>query len=165
MKETQKIILFIALATCMLTGSMAIASCASSPPVLAEPTLGPDVNSPTRDSQIPTTIILGLGTKQSGQLIVSLFTSPNSPVLGSNTFEVVITDLKKQPISGALVSFDTNMTNMNMGKNVVSASTMGAGRYCGTVYINMLGQWRMFVNINYAGQTKTVQFNFNVNKR
>jgi hypothetical protein len=103
-----------------------------------------------------------LGGKPSGDLFVWLFSDPNPPVRGDNTFEVLVTDANGQPITNAVITFDINMTNMNHGKNVVSASPLDEGRYTGVVHFFMAGPWRIIVGIDRAGQTNAVRFDFTV---
>lgn len=104
-----------------------------------------------------------LGGKPSGDLLVWIYSDRNPPVRGDNTFKAFVTDAKGQPITDATVSFDINMTNMNHGKNVVTASSLGDGNYSGTVHFLMAGPWRVIVGVKRAGQTDTVRFDFMVN--
>jgi hypothetical protein len=104
-----------------------------------------------------------LGGKPGGNLLVWIFSNPNPPSSGDNTLEAFVTDANGQPITDATVSFDINMTNMNHGKNVVTASSLGNGHYSGDVHFLMGGPWRVIVAIERAGQTDTVRFDFMVN--
>jgi hypothetical protein len=104
-----------------------------------------------------------LGGKPSGNLLVWIYSDPNPPNSGDNTLEVFVTDVNGQPINDATISFDLNMTNMNHGKNVVTASSLGNGHYSGDVHFLMSGPWRVIVGIEHAGQTDTVRFDFMVN--
>lgn len=104
-----------------------------------------------------------MGGKQSGDLFMWIYSSPNPPIRGDNTFEVYVTDANGQPVTDAKVSFDIDMTNMSHGKNVVEATSMGEGHYIGTVSFLMPGPWRVLVSVERPGQTSTVRFDFNVN--
>ena len=126
----------------------------------AIPTLTPALST-TQDPNM--TPIPALGGKPSGDRLVWLFSNPNPPVRGDNTFEVLITDANGRPIADATITFDINMTNMNHGKNVVTASPLGEGRYSGVVHFLMAGPWRVIVGIDRAGKTNTVRFDFTVN--
>jgi ABC-type glycerol-3-phosphate transport system substrate-binding protein len=126
----------------------------------AIPTLTPALSA-TQDPNM--TPVPALGGKPTGDLLVWLFSNPNPPVRGDNTFEVLVTDLKGQPITDAAITFDINMTNMNHGKNVVTASSLGEGHYRGVVHFLMAGPWRVIVGIDRAGKTNTVRFDFEVN--
>jgi len=104
-----------------------------------------------------------LGGKQNGDLFVWIYSDPNPPIRGENTFETFVTDANGQPIIDAKISFDIDMTNMSHGKNVVEATSTGEGHYKGNVHFLMSGPWRVLVAIERAGQTSTVRFDFNVN--
>jgi hypothetical protein len=104
-----------------------------------------------------------LGGKQSGDLFVWVFSEPNPPIRGSNTFEAFITDASGQPVTDAKISFDIDMTNMSHGKNVVEAKSMGEGHYSSKVSFLMPGTWRVIVAVDRAGQASTVRFDFDVN--
>jgi hypothetical protein len=103
-----------------------------------------------------------LGGKQVDELYVWIYSNPNPPVQGENEFEAYICDGANQPVTDASLSFDLNMTNMNHGKNVVSAEVLGDGFYVGTVSFLMPGPWRAIVTIEHGGQTSAVKFEFNV---
>ncbi len=104
-----------------------------------------------------------LGGKRSDDLFVWIYSNHNPPIRGDNTFEVFVADANGQPITDAKISFDINMTNMNHGKNVVEATSIGEGNYKGIVSFLMPGPWRVLVAIERSGQTNTVRFDFNVN--
>jgi hypothetical protein len=131
-----------------------------------QPTILPTFIPSASATQDPNGIqVPALGGKQSDNLIVWIFGNPNPPIRGGNTLEALVTDTAGQPISDARVSFDINMTNMNHGKNVVTASPLGEGRYSGDVFFLMPGPWRVIVGIERPGQTNTVRFDFMVNYR
>jgi hypothetical protein len=135
-----------------------------SAPVAEQPTPIPTltlVPPATQDPTVPH--VPALGGKQSGDLLVWIFSDPNPPLRGDNTLEALVTDSQGQPITDATVSFDMNMTNMNHGKNVVTATALGGGRYSGAVHFLMPGPWRVIVGIERAGQTTPVRFDFTVN--
>jgi len=108
-------------------------------------------------NQIP-----ALGGKQSGDLLVWIFSDPNPPSRGDAAFEALITDLEGNPVSDAAISFDTDMTNMSHGRNVTAASSLGDGRYSAELHFLMPGPWRVIVGIERAGQTSAVRFDFMV---
>ena len=132
-------------------------------PAASQRTATPTLNSPSPAALTGAEQVPALNSKQVGDLKVSLLTTPNPPIRGSGTLKALITDTKGQPISDATLSFDISMTNMNMGKNVVAASSLGEGHYSGQVYFSMTGPWRVVVGINRAGQTNTIPFDFTVN--
>ena len=150
-----------------LAAVLVLAACGmSSAPLAIQPTAiptFPPVSSATQDPAV--TPVPVLGGKPSGDLLVWISSNRNPPIQGDNNLEALVTDSKGQPITDATVSFDLNMTNMNHGKNVVTATSLGAGRYGGAVHFLMPGPWRVIVGIQRAGQTSTVRFDFTVNFR
>ena len=106
-----------------------------------------------------------MGSKQSGDLFVSIYSNHNPPIQGANIFEVVVADANGQPITDAKISFDIDMTNMSHGKNVVEATSIGEGHYNGKVAFLMPGPWRVLVAIERSGQTSTIRFDFKVNSK
>ncbi len=135
-----------------------------SAPLAEQPTAIPTLTLASSSTQDLTVMqVPPLGGKPSGDLLVWIFSDPNPPGSGNNTFEAFVTDSNGLPITDATVSFDINMTNMNHGKNVVTASSLGNGHYSGAVHFLMSGPWRVIVGIERAGQTDTVRFDFMVN--
>jgi len=148
----------VALSGCMVTGAFQKVN-----PPTAIPTLTP-ASPPTAATKAAVNQV-ALGGKQSGELLVWIFGSPNPPIRGGNTLEVFVADSNGKPINDAKVSFDLDMTNMSHGKNIVTASSLGEGRYNGKVTFLMPGPWRVIVGIDRNGQTEKVRFEFNVNWR
>ncbi|NOH04889.1 MAG: FixH family protein [Chloroflexi bacterium] len=135
-----------------------------SAPNVNEPTPIPTFTPAVSTAQDPTGNQLpALGGKQSGDLLVWLFSDPNPPSRGNNTLEVFIAYADGQPVSDAEVSFDIDMTNMSHGKNVTVVELLGDGRYSGEVFFLMPGPWRVIVGIERAGETSAVRFEFMVN--
>ncbi len=81
---------------------MALTACARSPLVAAtQPAAAPTLTPASPTTQAHATMqALALGSKQSGDLTLSLFSNPNPPIRGNNTFEAVVTDTKGQPMMG-----------------------------------------------------------------
>jgi hypothetical protein len=147
-----------------LAAILLITACGMMSAPLAEqptaiPTLTPAVSVPQDPAM---TQVPALGGKPSGDLLVWIFSNPTPPTRGANTFEAFVTDANGQPITDATVTFDINMTNMNHGKNVVTASALGEGHYSGQVHFLMPGPWRVIVGIERAGQINPVRFDFMV---
>jgi hypothetical protein len=145
----------------------ALTACGMLPGNLAtQPTALPTFAPATMATPAPNTAqAVALGGKQSGDLFVWIYSNPNPPVRGNNTFEAVVTDTNGQPIKDAKISFDLDMTNMSHGKNVVQAAPMGEGHFNGKVSFMMPGPWRVLVAVERAGQTSSVRFDFNVNSK
>jgi hypothetical protein len=148
-----------------LAGTLLLAGCGMfSAPLAQQPTALPTFTPAAPTSQdLTVTQIPALGGKTSGNLLVWIFSDPNPPIRGDNTFEAFVADANGQPMTDAAISFDINMTNMNHGKNVVAASSLGNGRYRGVVHFLMPGPWRVIVGIERGGQTNAVRFDFMVN--
>jgi hypothetical protein len=103
-----------------------------------------------------------LDIKQAGSFWIELRTVPNPPISGNNTFTAFVT-AAGQAVSDVKVSFDFDMTNMSMGKYVVTPSLSGEGVYTGKVFLSMPGPWRVVVSIERAAQTSDARFDFLVN--
>ncbi len=145
-----------------LAGIFLLAGCGIfSVPLTQQATALPTFTPAVQDATV--TQIPALGGKTSGSLLVWIFSDPNPPIRGDNTFEAFVADANGQPMTDAAISFDINMTNMNHGKNVVAASSLGNGRYRGVVHFLMPGPWRVIVGIERGGQTNAVRFDFMVN--
>jgi hypothetical protein len=155
----QKLLFVFALLTLTACGML---SGNAAPQTTAIPTLAPALGAAPDAKAVQGN---PLGGKQSGDLSVWIYSNPNPPIRGANTFEAVLADAKGQPVTDAKISFDLDMTNMSHGKNVVAASPLGAGRYTGKVSFQMPGPWRVLVAIERGGQTSTVRFDFSVNSR
>ena len=144
--------------------ALLLASCGMMPaPSVEQPTPIPTFTSADSTAQDPAANqVPALGGKQSGDLLVWIFSDPNPPSRGDNTLEALVTDSNGQPITDATISFDIDMTNMSHGRNVTTASSLGEGRYSAEIHFLMPGPWRVIVGIERAGQTTTVRFDFMV---
>jgi hypothetical protein len=103
-----------------------------------------------------------LGEGQSGDLMVTILSDHNPPVYGINTLKAYLSDANGQPVSDAKLTFNFDMTNMHMNYYVVKLPSSGEGWYSSKVSFSMPGPWRVIVRIERAGQTYTVQFDFEV---
>lgn len=159
----KKIILGIAISV-VLSGCMIVGTFQKVTPPTAIPTLTPASAAPASATKAAVNQV-ALGGKQSGELLVWIYGNPNPPIRGANTLEIFVADSSGKPITDAKVSFDLDMTNMSHGKNIVTASSLGEGRYNGNVNFLMPGPWRVIVGVDRNGQTEKVRFEFNVNWR
>lgn len=117
-------------------------------------------------------IIVGLGWKvlsgssdsvDSGSETVSLTTDPNPLQIGPATFIIDVKDKNGKPVDGATVSFDINMTAMNMGTQQGNASPQGNGRYAAYGRMSMRGPWKVSTKITMPdGSTVNKDFTVNV---
>ena len=111
----------------------------------------------TTSIQIPAS-----GVKQAGNLRIWIINSPSPPKAGNCTLDAYVIDSTGQPVSDAKLTFTLNMTNMNMGNQVVTPTLLGEGHYTSRVFFSMRGPWRVIIAIVHAGQTNTTQFDFTV---
>ncbi len=121
----------------------------------------------TAQTMTPTTSPSGiLGKRQSANYLVTLISDPSAPTRGPATLEALVTDAEGKPIDDAELSFDLDMTNMRMGKNIVAAASQGKGHYLGRVRFSMPGPWRIIVRVARPGQApEELRFDFKVNFR
>jgi hypothetical protein len=138
----------------------ALAACAVAPTSI--PTLSPASLQPASTVVMPAA---PLDTKQAGDLQVSMYSSNNPPLQGSNIFEVSIADADDQPVTDAKITYDIDMTNMSHGQYVVEATSIGEGRYRGKIAFLMPGPWRVIVAIERSGQKSTTRFDFMVKSK
>ena len=144
-----------------------LTACAASPtnPVVVPTAIPILTSAPEQPTSTAVMQPTPLGSKQSGDLLVSMFCNNNPPFTGGNMFEVVVSDAGDQPVSDAKITFDADMTNMSHGKNVVEAVSIGEGRYRGKIAFLMPGPWRVIVGIDRAGQKTTTRFDFKVDSK
>ncbi|HET6381806.1 MAG TPA: FixH family protein [Armatimonadota bacterium] len=75
------------------------------------------------------------------------------PKVGDNDLNIIVTDAKGAPVTGATVSTSVAMTSMDMGTTHPAAKEMGGGHYSASVNFSMAGPWRVEVNVATPGQT------------
>ena len=103
-----------------------------------------------------------LGSGQAGDYHVAISSKPGPPATGSVSLDALVTDTAGTPVADAAVTFDIDMTNMNMGRDVVTATPTSGGHYAGDLFFNMPGPWRVIVGISRGGATSSVQLDFMV---
>lgn len=103
-------------------------------------------------------IIPGPSSGQTADVQASL--SPNSVAqVGTDIFTLTLTDASGQPIDGATVNVDINMTTMNMGKQTSQASAQGKGVYAITGQLLMRGPWKISTTITLpSGEITAKEF-------
>ena len=137
---------------------------ASAPVSAPGASLGPSSIIPALTT-IPASVqLFPMGSAQSGDMAVQLFSDHNPPsIYDANLFDAIITDTQGQPVLDASVVFIANMPGMDMGRNEVSAVLTSSGHYAGLINYSMLGLWRVTVNIYRQGHTTNVDIDFNIN--
>ena len=91
----------------------------------------------------------------SGDVNVSLTSTPTPPVIGENTFEVMVMS-GGQPVTDGEVSVEFYMPamgNMSEMRNTVPLMHEGGGRYRGTGQMMMAGDWTATVSVMRGGRT------------
>lgn len=78
---------------------------------------------------------------------ISLSTNPDPLQPGPATFFIDVKDKSGKPVNSAKVSFDLNMTTMNMGVQQGDATSQGNGRYSAMGRMTMRGPWRVSTKV------------------
>ena len=93
-----------------------------------------------------------LADQQSDGIHGWLTSTPAEPTRGEATIDAYLVADDGQPVEGATVTFDIDMTNMSHGQYLVPAEAAGGGHYAGNVHFSMPGPWRIIANIERPGQ-------------
>ncbi len=94
---------------------------------------------------------------------ISLSTNPNPLRLGQATFMIDVKDKSGKPVDDATVSFDINMTAMNMGTQQGTATSQGNGKYAAVGNMSMRGPWRVRTTVKMPdGSIENKDFSVNV---
>lgn len=94
---------------------------------------------------------------------ISLSTDPNPLRTGPATFMIDVKDKSGKPVDNATVSFDLNMTSMNMGTQQGNAASLGNGRYAAKGRMSMRGPWRVSTTVKMPdGSSESKDFTVNV---
>ena len=80
--------------------------------------------------------------------------NPQPPRTGRNTFTVSLTGPAGEPVAGARVSLEGDMSHPGMSPVFGEAKETSPGRYQGTLDLNMLGDWTILFHITLtSGRT------------
>jgi hypothetical protein len=83
-----------------------------------------------------------------------LASDPKPPRAGRNAFTVTLTGPAGQPIPGAQVSLEGDMSHPGMSPAFASAREIAAGKYEAILDLNMLGDWTIIAHIQLrSGRT------------
>lgn len=94
---------------------------------------------------------------------ISLSTNPDPIQPGPVTFLIDVKDKAGKPVDKAKVSFDLNMTTMDMGAQQGNAEPQGNGRYSTMGRISMRGPWQLSTKIAMPdGSVENKDFTVNV---
>ena len=75
---------------------------------------------------------------------------PKPARVGHNTFTVTLTSRNGEQIGGARISLEGDMSHPGMSPVFGEAKEIAAGRYQGTLDLNMLGDWTILFHITLA---------------
>ncbi len=104
-----------------------------------------------------------LGANSNSGESISLSTNPNPLRLGQATFMIDVKDKSGKPVDNATVSYDINMTTMNMGTQQGNATPQGNGRYSAVGSMSMRGSWRVRTTVKMPdGSMENKDFTVNV---
>lgn len=94
---------------------------------------------------------------------ISLSTDPSPLRPGKATFMIDVKDKSGKPVDNATVSFDINMTTMNMGTQRGTATPQGSGRYSAVGNMSMRGPWKVITKVTMPdGSVVNKDFTVNV---
>lgn len=88
------------------------------------------------------------GAKDLPDIGVDLAFSPQPPQIGPETVTVVLNDADGQPISGAGVELEGNMSHAGMVPVLAQAVEMAPGRYQAELEFTMGGDWFFLVRVD-----------------
>ncbi len=91
--------------------------------------------------------------------------APTSPKVGKNTMTLTVTGASGKPVSGAKITANVGMTNMDMGTTHPTFKELGNGRYAGDVAFSMAGPWRVTLRIATPQDTAPITKDFDYNVR
>ena len=77
--------------------------------------------------------------------VVSLAVTPDPPRVGPTTVVVILSNAEGQPISGAQMSLEGNMSHLGMVPSLATAVEVAPGRYQATLELTMGGDWFIVV--------------------
>jgi hypothetical protein len=74
--------------------------------------------------------------------------APQPPRVGQATITVSLSDAAGNPVAGANVNLEGNMSHPGMNPVFGAAREIGAGRYQASIEFTMGGDWVMLVRVN-----------------
>ena len=102
-----------------------------------------------------------LGTSTGGS--ITLATNPNPLKPGPATFLIDVKDKNGKVVDDAKVSYNINMTTMDMGAQNGNATSQGNGRYSISAKMTMLGPWKVSITVKMTdGSSEKKDFTVNV---
>ncbi len=93
---------------------------------------------------------------------LTLITDPNPPKAGKDILTMTVVDSAGKTVDGAVVTFDINMTTMNMGAQSGTATPQGNGKYSLSAMLSMRGPWKIAATATMP-DGKVVNKDFTIN--
>ena len=94
-------------------------------------------------------IFILTGCRRSGQDLsdvgASLVVNPNPPQIGEALVTLTLSDSAGQPITGAKVELEGNMSHAGMAPTLAQPTEVNPGRYEAPLEFNMAGDWFILV--------------------
>jgi hypothetical protein len=90
----------------------------------------------------------------SSDLSIELETAPQPPRAGKVTLSVTLTGAGKEPVSGARIDLEGDMSHSGMAPVFGQAKEVKPGRYQSQMELTMGGDWMILVHISLANGTK-----------
>ena len=110
-------------------------------------------------------VLLALGCHKTTQTPVITFShnvTPNPPTVGAATIDLELTDRNRQPVSGARVELESNMSHPGMSPTITTANEIQPGKYRGTIQLEMAGDWIVVANVTLSDGER-LQHTFELN--
>ncbi len=94
-----------------------------------------------------------LGVSANGSGTISLTTNPNPLKPGPATFLINVQGKDGKKVEDAVVSYDINMTTMDMGAQSGKASSQGNGQYTVPAKMTMRGPWKVSISVKMTDES------------
>jgi hypothetical protein len=93
-------------------------------------------------------------TESSPVVIIEHQITPQPVRVGLSTLNLILADPSRQPVTGASITLEGNMSHAGMSPVFAQAKETEPGRYQATLDLNMAGDWTILIRITLAGGQK-----------
>jgi hypothetical protein len=101
-------------------------------------------------------------TAQTPAITFKHHVTPNPPRAGAATIDLELSDRNGQPVSGARVELEGNMSHAGMGPVGATAKEIEPGKYRGILALTMAGDWIIVVSVTLSDGER-LQHTFELN--
>ena len=98
----------------------------------------------------------GCGIQPDPDVRITFEVEPQPPRVGQVTITVSVTR-SGNPITGAQIKFELNMSHAGMGPVFAEAREVEPGQYRANAQLTMAGDWSLFVSVNMPDGTRSYQ--------